>query len=274
MQNPQPVVTHSVVPVLMAHAAHAKLRGGGATASSRHARISRESPRAEDYKRIGGGLWIITAWLLRNDLEKLKSAYINDHASFSVVAALLLTISTALSMLAPGNSADGASFAFGSSYAIHYVFSVSTSLCIACNIMTILLAAEMMLAANTVPAAAIHWYLIENTHKGPTREPSFWAIGSYVCLCVSLTTCSILQNGGLHWVALCAAYVGVVAVYFISAPSRWESVLRSMLHVCNDETDVELLNFNASIFPPTAMWMWWTQREPFVFHGRDNAANA
>lgn len=247
-----------VAPLLAAHARLAAAKPAAAGVAAPQQRAPGDAPRPEDYKRIGGGLWIILAWLYRNEPHRLKEAYVSDHSSFSIVAALLLTISTALAVFGPNN------FSEGSSSAVRWVFTVATSLSLSFNVMTILLATEMMVASLQVPAEAFAWFLIENTHKGPTREPSLWAALSFVALGVCITSCVCLVHGGLHWVSFCAAYSGVVALWVCTNPWRWGSVLHSLVHVCRDEVDMALLNYNAKVFEVTALWMWCTKRKPFV----------
>ena len=251
--------SNPLTPLQTGLAAHAGLAKPAVTASRPRAPVQPGvAPHPEDYKRIGGGLWIIIAWLYRNDPHKLKEAYVSDHSSFSVVAALLLTISTALAVFGPTN------FAVGSSSTVHWVFTAATSLSLAFNVMTILLATEMVIASQQVPAEAFTWCLIENTHKGWAREPSQWAIFSFVALGVSITSCVCLVHGGLHWVMFCVAYAGVIALYVCSFPLRWASVLHSLVYTCKDEVDIKLLNYNAKAFEATALWMWCTKRKPFV----------
>jgi hypothetical protein len=213
-----------------------------------------KQPLAADYQRIGGGAWPISAYLLRNDLPRLKEAYMYDHASFSIVAALLLTISSALLMYAPSNFSSELAY-LGP---MKWTFVISTSLSVTFNVMTIVTAGEMLLCSNSVPAEAFHFFMIECTHTGPSREPSFWGTLGYMCLLLSLVSNVYLVYGGFFWLPLCVSMTACFLYHCYCNLSRWRAVALSLERLCSNGEDLEVLRKNAASFPP--MWSWKPRR--------------
>jgi hypothetical protein len=198
-------------------------------------------PTRDDFKRIECGNWVAAAWFLRDKPDLLKAMYMNDHASFSIVAALLATISAALLMLSPSNFANP-------DYAAQWVFIIFSSLSLAAEFAAILIATDMYVASNNMPLECFVWYLIEITHKGPFREPSIWLGLAYVFLSTALTACVYLTWGGLFWLPVAASLGSALAVGSLSFPFRWRGYFRGLRHLVKDETDMHMHEYGARTF--------------------------
>jgi len=198
-------------------------------------------PTPDDYKRIGSGNWVIVAWFFRKRPEMLKAIYLKDHASYSIVAALLATISAALLMQSPANFVSSAS-------AAQWIFVVSSSISMAADVTAILIATEMYLCSILVPPECFVWFLIENTHKGFAREPALWLGVGIASLCTALSACVALNWGGLFWIPVAATLGCALAIVNASAPLRWRGLYRGLRHMVKDESDLHLFEHGARTF--------------------------
>jgi hypothetical protein len=199
-------------------------------------------PTRDDFKRILSGPWIALAWLMRDRPEQLKTMYMNDHASFSIVAALLATISAALLMLSP------ASFE-GRDEGAQWVFVAFASLSLGAEIAAVLVATEMYVHSNAMPPECFVWYLIENTHNGFFREPGLWLTVSFASLSVALTACVYLTWGGLFWLPVAGCLGGALLLgSLLSAPLRWRGYFRGLRHLVKDESDTHMHEHGARAF--------------------------
>jgi hypothetical protein len=198
-------------------------------------------PTRDDFKRIQSGNWVAVAWFLRDKPDLLKAMYMNDHASFSIVAALLATISAALLMLSPSNFLNP-------DLSAQWVFILSSSLSLASEIAAILVATDMYVGSNVVPVECFVWYLIENTHNGLSRDPALWLGLAYIFLSTALTTCVYLTWGGLYWLPVAGSLGCALAFFSLSAPLRWRGFYRGLRHLVKDESDMHMHEFGARLF--------------------------
>ncbi len=199
-------------------------------------------PTRDDFKRILSGPWISVAWFLRDKPELLKSMYMNDHASFSIVAALLATISAALLMLSPSN------FVEDPDSRAQWVFIGFSSLSLAAEIAAVLVATDMYVHSNAMPVECFVWYLIENTHNGIFREPGIWLIISFSSLAIALTACVYLTWGGLFWLPVAVSLGCALLLGGLSSPFRWRNFFRGLRHLVKDESDMHMHEYGARHF--------------------------